>query len=75
MEAIRTIVNKVNNSITVDIPKSIKSIKFEVIVMPLDDNNAIVDWQQLTKNNSAFDFLNDPEEDIYTINDGKPYER
>ena len=33
------------------------------------------EWKLLLKNNSAFDFLKDPEEDIYTIHDGKPYKR
>jgi hypothetical protein len=29
-------------------------------------------WIRSTSSNSAFDFPKDPEEDIYSINDGKP---
>jgi hypothetical protein len=29
-------------------------------------------WLASVLNNSAFDFLKDKEEDIYSINDGKP---
>lgn len=31
------------------------------------------EWLHAVANNPAFDFLNDPEEDIYTITDGKPF--
>lgn len=30
------------------------------------------EWMQAASHNSAFDFLNDPAEDIYTLNDGQP---
>jgi PHD/YefM family antitoxin component YafN of YafNO toxin-antitoxin module len=30
-------------------------------------------WLKAAANNPAFDFLNDPEEDIYTLADGKPF--
>lgn len=29
-------------------------------------------WLDSISNNEAFDFLNDPAEDIYSLNDGKP---
>ena len=33
------------------------------------------EWaKQAINNNSAFDFLKAPEEDIYTLSDGKPYD-
>jgi hypothetical protein len=32
------------------------------------------EWLKASLNNSAFKYLQDPEEDIYTINDGKPFE-
>lgn len=33
------------------------------------------EWaKQAVNNNSAFDFLKAPEEDIYTLSDGKPYD-
>lgn len=31
------------------------------------------DWLKASLNNPAFEYLNDPEEDIYTIKDGKPF--
>lgn len=29
-------------------------------------------WMNSISSNPAFDFLNDPEEDIYSLNDGEP---
>jgi len=31
------------------------------------------DWLQAAGGNPVFDFLNDQEEDIYTLSDGKPF--
>ena len=31
------------------------------------------EWIKAASTNPAFDFLKDPEEDIYTINDGEPF--
>ncbi len=31
------------------------------------------EWLKAAASNPAFDFLNDPEEDIYTLADGKPF--
>ena len=30
-------------------------------------------WLKSLSNNPAFDFLNDPEEDIYSLKDGEPF--
>ena len=35
----------------------------------LDDENL---WLYANSNNPSFDFLNEPEEDIYSLNDGEP---
>lgn len=32
-----------------------------------------VQWLKAAANSSAFDFLNDPAEDIYSLSDGKPF--
>jgi hypothetical protein len=32
-----------------------------------------MEWLKASRSNSVFDYLRDPEEDIYTINDGKPF--
>jgi hypothetical protein len=31
------------------------------------------EWLKASLNNPAFDFLNDPEEDIYSMSDGKAF--
>ncbi len=42
----------------------------------LDDEKKIEDeemlWMQSIVSNPAFDFLNDPAEDIYSVTDGEP---
>jgi len=47
-----------------------------IVLSPLtenaDDLNEM-EWLKAPLKNSAFDFLSDPEEDIYTRNDGKPF--
>ncbi len=46
------------------------------ILILLDDEKNIDDeemlWMQSIVTNSAFDFLDDPAEDIYSITDGEP---
>jgi predicted DNA-binding antitoxin AbrB/MazE fold protein len=32
-----------------------------------------MDWLRSASNNPAFDFLKEPEEDIYTLADGRPF--
>ncbi len=43
-----------------------------IILSPADDDWNEAEWLQAAAQNSAFDFLNDPAEDIYTLDDGKP---
>ena len=38
-----------------------------------DDNLNEADWLKASLSNPAFAYLHDPEEDIYTISDGKPF--
>ena len=33
------------------------------------------EWLRLASNNPVFGFLNNPEEDIYTMNDGNPFKK
>ena len=45
------------------------------IIILLDEENSPVEdklWMELISKNPAFDFLNEPEEDIYSKNDGEP---
>lgn len=43
-----------------------------IVLYSLDDEWEESEWNHAATNNPAFDFLNDPEEDIYTLADGKP---
>ena len=44
-----------------------------VKVFILLEENEETDWLSTVSVNPAFDFLNDEQEDIYTVNDGKPF--
>lgn len=49
-------------------------LRVKVIVLyPLDDEWDEREWLQAAARNPAFDFLNDPEEDIYSVTDGEPF--
>ncbi|MGB7251140.1 MAG: hypothetical protein WBC73_19560 [Phormidesmis sp.] len=55
-----------------------KDQRVRVIVLLADDDTiSEQDWLKAAATNPAFSFLADAEEDIYTLNDGKPvkYER
>lgn len=42
-------------------------------VVGIDDELNETEWLKVSMSNPAFDYLRDPEEDIYTIRDGKPF--
>ena len=73
----------INNSNFLKINKQIdkkllnKSVRI-LIIFPDDiDNTDEIDenlWMKSISNNEAFDFLNNAEEDIYSLSDGKPFE-
>ena len=47
--------------------------KVKVIVLnPDSDEISEAEWLRFAATNPVFDFLNDPEEDVYTLEDGKP---
>ena len=49
-------------------------IRVKVIVLyPIADEWDEREWLQAAAHNPAFDFLNDPEEDIYSLTDGEPF--
>lgn len=54
-------------------PLNIKNKKVKLIVLAPEDDISDQEWMKFLSTNPSFDFLNDPEEDIYTIKDGKPY--
>lgn len=48
--------------------------KVRVIVLySASDDISESEWLQAGAQNSAFDFLNAPEEDIYSLSDGEPF--
>lgn len=44
-----------------------------LVLYPLTDEWDEAEWLRAAARNPAFDFLNDPEEDIYSLADGKPF--
>lgn len=53
---------------------SLGSSRVRVIVLfPDEVDISEREWLRAAANNSAFDFLKDQEEDIYTLQDGKPF--
>jgi hypothetical protein len=43
-----------------------------ILLMPEEDDLNEQTWSGAISTNSSFAFLNDPEEDIYTLEDGQP---
>lgn len=50
-----------------------KKVKVYIVSEDEGEDLSLRELSMLIKGNPVYDFLNDPEEDIYTINDGKPY--
>ncbi len=46
----------------------------KIVVLIKDDEISENEWLSLAMKGGSFDFLNDPAEDIYTMEDGVPYE-
>jgi len=44
-----------------------------IILVPEEEDIDESEWLQAAYQNPSFDFLNDPQEDIYSISDGKPF--
>ena len=60
---------QLDNLLPVSGPKRVRVI----VLYPVDDEWEETEWIQTASRNPAFDFLNEPEEDIYSPTDGKPY--
>lgn len=43
-----------------------------IVLFPEAEDLNEREWLQAASKNEAFDFLNDPDEDIYSLTDGKP---
>jgi hypothetical protein len=44
-----------------------------LILLPDEDDINETEWYQAAANNPAFDFLKETEEDLYTLDDGRPF--
>ena len=53
-------------------PKRVRVIVLSPLTEIADDWDE-AEWLKASLSNPAFEYLRDPEEDIYTINDGKPF--
>ncbi len=61
-------------TITLDEDLPIEDYRRVRVILLLDQDGAEEqEWLKALASNPAFDFLNDPREDIYTLEDGKPY--
>ncbi len=47
--------------------------RVRVIILFSEEEREEIAWLRAAATNPAFDFLKDPEEDIYTISDGRPF--
>ena len=44
-----------------------------IVLSPVEDDWNESEWLRAAAHNPVFDFLSDAEEDIYTLDDGKPF--
>ena len=47
--------------------------RVRVIILVTEEDINETEWLQAAASNTTFDFLQDPAEDIYTLDDGKPF--
>jgi len=76
MKAIETIGHiDHEGKLQIERPLNVVNQKVRVIVL-VPENDDIEDnaWLKAMNTNDAFSFLNEPEEDIYSLADGKPYQ-
>jgi len=45
-----------------------------IVLYPLSAEWDEIEWLQAAARNPAFDFLKDPEEDLYSLADGEPFD-
>ena len=72
----------INDSNIITINKNIavkylnKSVRLFILLQDNEKDTDDIDeqlWLKIVSKNSAFDFLHDEDEDIYSITDGKPF--
>ncbi len=74
MEAIEKIVQfDEDGNTTLKLGKHFSKKNAKIVVLIKDDEITENEWLSFAMSAGAFDFLKDPSEDIYTMEDGKPY--
>ena len=61
----------IDETFSVNAPTSVRVI----VLFPETEDLSENEWLQAASKNEAFDFLNDPEENIYSLTDGKPLDQ
>ena len=61
----------IDERFSVSAPTSVRVI----VLFPENEDFSENEWLQAASKNQAFDFLNESDEDIYTLEDGKPFDR
>ncbi len=61
----------IDETFSVNAPTSVRII----VLFPESEDLNEGEWMQAALKNKAFDFLNDPDEDIYSLTDGKPLDQ
>lgn len=66
-----------NGRIVIDETFSVNAPTFVrvIVLFPESDDLNESEWLQAASKNEVFDFLNDPDEDIYSLTDGKPLDQ
>jgi hypothetical protein len=62
-------------NLKLDIPLKRKNRQVKILVLFKEDDELLDDenvWLYSNSNNPSLDFLNEPEEDIYSLTDGEP---
>lgn len=74
MEAVEKIVHfDEEGNATLKLGKNFSKKEAKVVVLIKDEEISDKEWMALAMNGGAFDFLNDPGENIYSMEDGIPY--
>jgi hypothetical protein len=60
---------RLDGELPVSGPKRVRVL----VLYPPDDEWDETEWLRAAARNPAFDFLNDPEEDVYSLADGEPF--
>lgn len=66
-----------SGNLKIEVPLHLRNKKVRIFIFPNDDDDFFQDekmWLQANAGNPAFDFLNEPEENVYTLNDGEAVE-